>query len=742
MNYAQRAIIMAAGLGTRMEPITQNVPKPLIKVNGIRMIDTIINALHKNGIFEIYIVVGYLKEQFQELQNAYTGISLIENPYYDTANNISSLYVAREHINNAIIIDGDQIIYNDAILSPSFERSGYCCMWQEDTTSEWLLTLDNDIVSKCSRTGGKAGWQLFGISFWSQEDGERLKQHLELEFKQHNSREIYWDDIALFCHPDEYKLGIREIHHGDVLEIDSYDELCSIDPSYKEDRKPPLRKQIAWNTTLIPLFAILSLFIIFVSCPDASKNVLGNIRNFLGNEMGLYYLVIGLGFFLCSLYIAFSKYGKIKLGNTEKPAHSNFAWGTMIFTSTMAADILFYSLCEWALYAGDPHIDEMGGIQQWASVYPLFHWGPIPWSFYIVLAVAFGFMLHVRGRSRQKFSEACRPILKNKTDGFLGTLIDLLAVFALLAGTATTFSLATPLLAEALGHVFNFTAGTTAAICILILIAVVYTLTVLFGMKGITKLASFCVYLFFTLLLYFLIGGGETQYILETGFSALGTMTQNFFTLSTWSDPLRNSTFAQDWTIYYWAYWMVWCVATPFFIGTISKGRTIKNTIIGGYTWGLAGTFTSFIILGNYGLAKQVKGELDIVSFLNDGGSLPEAIIKIFDTLPLPYLGLILLAVTMIAFYSTTFDALTMVVSSYSYKTLDTAAEPDKRIRTYWAILFIMLPIALIFSESSMANLQSVSIIAAFPVGIIIILIVASFFKDANQYISEKGSDK
>ena len=167
------------------------------------------------------------------------------------------------------------------------------------------------------------------------------------------------------------------------------------------------------------------------------------------------------------------------------------------------------------------------------------------------------------------------------------------------------------------------------------------------------------------------------------------------------------------------------------------QGRTIRNTVLGGYGWGLAGTFTSFIILGNYGLAQQMKHSLDVTGFIAEGGSYSEAIMKIFDTLPLTNIGLILLAVTMIAFYSTTFDALTMVISSYSYKRLKPDQEPDKRIRTFWAVVFILFPIALIFSENSMNSLQSVSIIAAFPIGIIIVTIVASFFKDASKYLKE-----
>lgn len=501
--------------------------------------------------------------------------------------------------------------------------------------------------------------------------------------------------------------------------------------------KKTLKGQIDWVSTIVPLVGIVALCVIFMVFPGQSTLVLSAIRGFLGDDGGIYYAILGLGILICSLYIAFSKYGKIKLGELEKPQYSSFSWGMMIFTSTMAADILFYSLCEWALYANESHIQDMGGIQKWASTYPLFHWGPIAWSFYIILAVAFGFMLHVRGRDKQKFSEACRPILGKKVDGGWGKLIDLIAVFALLAGTATTFSLATPLLSASLSKVFGFPSGTGLTIVILLLIALVYTLTVWFGMKGISKLASYCTYLFFALLIYFLVGGGETVYILETGLSALGNLVQNFIGMSTWMDPLRENSFPQNWTIYYWAYWMVWCVATPFFIGTISKGRTIRNTVLGGYGWGLAGTFTSFIILGNYGMAQQLKHGVDISGFIANGGDYSEAILKIFDTLPLSSLGLILLVVTMIAFYSTTFDALTMVVASYSYKRLPVDTEPDKKVRTFWAVMFILFPIALIFAENSMYSLQSVSIIAAFPIGFIVLLIVASFFKDANQYLKK-----
>lgn len=234
MHTVKRAIIMAAGIGKRMQPVTFETPKPLIRVNGIRIIDTVIQGLNSNNIFEIYVVVGYMKEKFYSLEKEYPGVKIIENPYYNTCNNISSLYMVRDHIDDALILDGDQMIYNDAILQPEFERSGYNCVWTDTDTDEWLLTVENGIVKSCSRSGGKGGWQLYSISRWTAQDGRKLKKHLELEFELKKNQQIYWDDIALFCHPEDYHLGIQEMDRKDVIEIDSIYELAELDNHYKK----------------------------------------------------------------------------------------------------------------------------------------------------------------------------------------------------------------------------------------------------------------------------------------------------------------------------------------------------------------------------------------------------------------------------------------------------------------------------------------------------------------------------
>lgn len=233
MNTVKRAVIMAAGEGRRMLPVTLHTPKPLVRVNGVRMIDSVIKALRQNKIQEIYIVVGYLKEQFAVLEQEYPEITLIENPDYKSCNNISSLYAAREHLEESMILDGDQLIFEPAVLHREFERSGYNCIWTSEPTKEWLLSLRNGIVCGCSRNGGREGWQLYSISRWTKQDGKKLKKYLEQEFIVNGNKQLYWDDVALFCHPEEFQLGITEMKRGDIVEIDDLEELAAIDCNYQ-----------------------------------------------------------------------------------------------------------------------------------------------------------------------------------------------------------------------------------------------------------------------------------------------------------------------------------------------------------------------------------------------------------------------------------------------------------------------------------------------------------------------------
>jgi BCCT family betaine/carnitine transporter len=509
----------------------------------------------------------------------------------------------------------------------------------------------------------------------------------------------------------------------------------------KQQSKIEDKRRIDWTITLVPFALIMGVAGLLFAFPEKGNEVISKVRFFFGDTLGSYYLVVGIGFLVISLYLSFSRYGSIVLGDqNEKPKYNFFTWGSMMFTCGLAADILFYSFAEWVMYANNPHIADMGGsITEWAGVFPLFHWSFIPWAFYLVLAVTFGFMLHCRKRNRQRYSEACLPVIGEKhAHGVVGRIIDLFALFALLAGTATTFSVATPLMAQIIVSLFGVSVSRTSiTIVILLITCAVYTYALLHGFKGISYLAKLCIYLFFGLQIIVLLFGGECRFIIEYGIQSLGKLAQNFISLSTYADPARENNFPQDWTIYYWAYWMVWCIAAPFFIGNISRGRTIKQTILGGYIFGVGSTISSFIILGNYSLSLQTKGAADFISQYAASGDLYTLIINIINTMPGGTFIMVLTMVCMITFYATSFDSIAYTAACYSYRTLSENEKPHTTISLLWCALLIVLPIALVFSESSMNNIQSVSIISAFPIGIIMIMMIWSFFKDAQKYLKE-----
>lgn len=232
-HTVKRAIIMAAGMGNRMHPLTFTTPKPLIEVNGKRMIETIIDALLENGIEDINIVTGYLSDAFKVLLEKYPDINLINNPDYEKYNNISSLYAAKDLLDTDVIItDGDQVVYNKDIFDPAFSRSGYNATEVTSFTKEWVMTVENGIVTACSENGGDKGWQLYSVSRWKREDALKLKELLELEFEVNKRRDLFWDDIPMSLHMNEFQLGIRVMNTGDILEIDSLEELKEIDSNY------------------------------------------------------------------------------------------------------------------------------------------------------------------------------------------------------------------------------------------------------------------------------------------------------------------------------------------------------------------------------------------------------------------------------------------------------------------------------------------------------------------------------
>lgn len=236
----KRAVIIAAGFGSRMVPITLNTPKPLVRVHGKRIIDGILDAVVKAGIEEVYVVRGYLAEQFDQLLYKYPMIKFVENPSYNEANNISSAMCVRYLLRNAYVFEADLLLHNPKLITKYQYTSNYLGIPVE-RTDDWCFETKNNVI-QTQKVGGEilsktknGHWGLYqevGISYWSEKDGARLAEHIKQAYEMPGGKEMYWDQVPFLKFKGQYQVEVRECQFEDIIEIDTFRELKMIDKTY------------------------------------------------------------------------------------------------------------------------------------------------------------------------------------------------------------------------------------------------------------------------------------------------------------------------------------------------------------------------------------------------------------------------------------------------------------------------------------------------------------------------------
>lgn len=245
--------------------------------------------------------------------------------------------------------------------------------------------------------------------------------------------------------------------------------------------------------------------------------------------------------------------------------------------------------------------------------------------------------------------------------------------------------------------------------------------------KGIQTLSSINVYLMFLILIYILFTG-PTSFILKMGTTSVGIVIQDFFRMSTWMDPVQGSGFPERWTVFYWAWWIISSPLLGLFIARISKGRKVREVIMGSILYGTAGCALMFMVLGNLGLYHQINSTIDVVSLVNTSGA-PLAIMTVLETLAHSKLIILLFTIVAIVFTATTFDSISYILASTTSKQLDEGEEPEKWNRLFWAFVLAFLPGTLLIIDGPLSTIQTTSIITALPIVLIIIGLIFSFIK-------------
>jgi len=491
------------------------------------------------------------------------------------------------------------------------------------------------------------------------------------------------------------------------------------------------------------LAILLSVAVPLIVWPDQGAEWVKQARNFVVNNFGVAYLALGLGAFIFMLYISFSEIGKVQLGDPgSEPEFKTTSWASMLFCAGIGVGIMVWAPIEWAYYYQSPPFLMEGGTAEaakWASAYGIFHWGPIAWSIYLVPALPIAYFYHVRKNPALKLSQALAPVIGNRNvRGFWGKLVDILFVFGMLGGGATTLGLGAPLLNEGLHILFGFEKNVTMQVFVLILATAIFGASAYSGIKkGIQTLSNINL-LLAAILLIFIVVFGPTIFIMETSFSAISVLVEEFFSMATYLEPFgglsgidggefKDTQFPQDWTIFYWAWWLAFAPTIGLFIARISRGRTMGNMVVGALCFGSLGCALFFMVLGNYGLHLQLSGEVDVVSILNNESQYA-AIFAILGSLPMKTVIVALYTVLAIIFLSTTFDSISYILASVVQTKVDD--EPMRWNRLFWAGALSFLPITIMFiNDDGLGALQTLSIVAGLPLVLISLLLCISIYK-------------
>ena len=491
------------------------------------------------------------------------------------------------------------------------------------------------------------------------------------------------------------------------------------------------------------LAMLISVVVPLLLFPKEGAEWIAVAKTFMTDTLGFLYLALGMAAFFFMIYIVFSDIGQIKLGDAdEEPEFKTASWAAMLFCGGIGASILYWGAIEWAYYYQNPPFQLEPGSEEavrWAATYGVFHWGPIAWCIYLVPAVPIAYFFYVRKQPVLKVSAALMPVIgEARSHGWIGKVIDVLFIFGLLGGGATTLGLAAPLITEGSHYLFGTPKTTETQIVVLLLCTCIFGYSAYAGMEKGIKVLSNINFWGALGLLAFILAAGPTIFMLETGLDSLGRMLSNFFIMATWAEPFggygtfEDTHFPQDWTIFYWAWWLVFAPSMGLFIARISRGRTIKQMVTGSIFFGSMGCFLFFMVLGNYGLSLQLSGTLDVVGILNAEGA-TKAIFSILEQLPFSTIVIAVFTLLCLIFTATTFDSISYILASVVQN--DVTEEPMRWNRLFWAFAMSFMPSVLMFM-GGLETLQTAAIVGGLPLLFITVMLMISAVKAASLDLS------
>ncbi|GEL76031.1 glycine betaine uptake BCCT transporter [Tenuibacillus multivorans] len=486
----------------------------------------------------------------------------------------------------------------------------------------------------------------------------------------------------------------------------------------------------------------LAIAILFIIWGTISENILpnwnlgqvtGNIQNFLVSKFGWFYLLSATSFLVFAIFLIVSKYGNIVLGKDgDEPEYNYLTWFGMLFSAGMGIGLVFWGAAEPISHYNTPPF-QVGSDSEAAKVamrYSFFHWGLHPWAIYSVLALALAYF-QFRKDSPGLISSTLKPLFGDRMDGGYGTLVNVIAVFATIFGVATSLGLGAQQISSGLGFIFDgLTNNFTLQFIIIIVVTILFMISAISGLdRGIKYLSTTNICLAI-LLLIFMLFAGPTNFIMNFFTTTLGTYIQKLPAMSFRMAPFseENTGWLKDWTIFYWAWWIAWAPFVGMFIARVSRGRTVREFVVGvllvptifGALW--------FAVFGGSAIALEYNEGLNLFSVIEDIGT-EAALFTVFENYQFTTITSILTIFLISTFFITSADSATFVLGM---QTTGGSLDPALRVKIAWGIVQSATAAVLLW-QGGLGALQTASIIAAFPFAFILIMIIFSIIKEFKE---------
>ncbi|MDB2312556.1 BCCT family transporter [Luminiphilus sp.] len=466
---------------------------------------------------------------------------------------------------------------------------------------------------------------------------------------------------------------------------------------------------------VLTISVMLALAIPLLLFPEASALALQTAYSWLATNFGWLYILTAITAFGAVLFIAFGPYARVRLGD-EAPEFSTASWIAMLFAAGIGSGMMYWASIEWAFYVDTPPFGAEPRSAEayiWASSFGLHHWGLVAWSFYCLPTLAIAYPFYARGVSKLKYSISASHFIKGGESSIGARLMDSFFMVALVGGIASSLGFSTPMIAALVSRLTGIPESFGMELAVVGVCVVTFGTSVWLGLKaGIKRLSDFNMVLAGALLLMILLAG-DTVFLLRMAINSIGHTLQNTVAMMFWTDPVNNTGFIEDWTIFYWAWWLAYGPFIGIFVTRISKGRSLREVVLGMLGMGSMGVWLFYLIVGNHSLGLQVSGEVDILGVMAESGG-NQAIIAGLDALPFASLFIVGFILLCSIFTATTYDSASYVLAASATKSLKPSEDPAQWHRVFWAVAITILPIALMYA-GGLKEAQTITLVVSLP---------------------------